>query len=238
QYHTKKLRVIEEVTMPYARIITIDGPAGCGKTTLGYRLAEELNYSFLDSGILYRAITRHVMNVGAKPHQLDSVQAYTETLTLTIKKLRPRFQFEINGKKVSKLNSLQIDKLVPIIAAYPFIREKVRAMQREIAAQGQVIIAGRDIGTVILPDADLKIYLDVSLEERAVRRHAKQNTEERSLDQVREDMRLRDIADATRETSPMRAATDAVIIKTDGLHVDEVVATVLQHAYIEPENED
>lgn len=223
--------------MPYAQIITIDGPAGCGKSTLGYALAEELDYFFLDTGILYRAITRHVMDVGAKPHEPESVQAYAETLTLTVKKLRPRFQFEINGKKVRNLNSLQIDKLVPTIAAYLFVREKVREMQRKIAAYGNGIIAGRDIGTVVLPDADLKIYLDVSLEERAVRRHAKQNTEERSLDEVREDMRLRDIADTTRETSPMGAAPDAVIIKTDGLQVDEVVATVLQHAYIEPEIE-
>lgn len=216
--------------MTYARIIAIDGPAGCGKSSLGNRLAEAMDYFFLDTGILYRAITRHVMNVGAKPYEPESVREYAQNLSLEIERLQPTFHFTLNGKKVTKLNTLQIDKLVPIIAAYPFVREKVREMQRTIAAQGQVIVAGRDIGTVVLPDADLKIYLDVSLEERAARRHAKQNEGNRSLEAVQEDMRLRDLADATRETSPMRSAEDAVIIRTDGMALEEIVAIVLQHA--------
>jgi CMP/dCMP kinase len=216
--------------MTYARIIAIDGPAGCGKSSLGQRLAEEMNYFFLDTGILYRAITRHVMNVGAKPHDPESVREYAENLSLEIEQMRTTFQFTLNGKKVTKLNTLQIDKLVPTVAAYPFVREKVREMQRTIATQGQVIVAGRDIGTVVLPDADLKIYLDVSLEERAARRHAKQNEGNRSLEAVQEDMRLRDIADATREISPMQVAADAIVIRTDGMMLEEVVAVVLHHA--------
>ena len=223
--------------MPYVRIIAIDGPAGSGKSTLGHRLAEVMGYSFLDTGMLYRAITRHMMNVGVKPHEPEMVKAYAERLTLSLIRLHPRLQFEVNGRKVRKLNTRQIDKVVPIIAAYSFIRERVRETQRMLAQQGNFILAGRDIGTVVLPDAELKIYLDVSLEERAVRRHAKQNEGELSLDAVCQDLLLRDLADATREASPMAVAEDAIIINTDGLEVDEVVAIVLRYATIEVEME-
>lgn len=223
--------------MPYIRTIAIDGPAGCGKSTLGYRLAEVMDYSFLDTGMLYRAITRHMMNVGVKPHEPEMVRAYADKLTLSLIRVHPRLQFEVNGRKVRKLNTRQIDKVVPIIAAYPFIREKVRETQRALARQGNLILAGRDIGTVVLPDAELKIYLDVSLEERAIRRHAKQNDGDLSLDAVRQDLLLRDIADTTRETSPMAVAEDAIIINTDGLEVDEVVAVVLRYATLEVEME-
>jgi cytidylate kinase len=221
--------------MPYVRTIAIDGPAGCGKSTLGHRLAEVMVYSFLDTGMLYRAITRHIMNAGVKPHEQEQVKAYAETLALSLTRLHPRLQFEVNGRKVRKLNTRQIDKVVPVIAAYPSIREKVRETQRALAKQGNFILAGRDIGTVVLPDAELKIYLDVSLEERAARRHAKQNESGLSLDAIREDLLLRDLADTTREVSPMRVAEDAVIINTDGLEVDKVVALVLQHAAVEVE---
>lgn len=212
--------------MPSTHTIALDGPAGCGKSTLGNRLARELGYFFLDSGVLYRAITRHAMNVGVKIYQPDSVAAYAETLTIEVEQLQPTFRFQINGAKVRKLNTLQMDKVVPTIAAYRCIRECVRRVQRQIATQGDVILAGRDIGTVVLPHADLKIYLDVSLEERASRRFANQNTEGRTLDEVKQDLLLRDLADATRHESPMQVADDAIILTTDGMTVDEVLAQV------------
>jgi cytidylate kinase len=223
--------------MPYVRTIAIDGPAGCGKSTLGHRLAEAMGYSFLDTGMLYRAITRHLMNMGVKLHEPEEVKGYAKTLNLSLTRVQPRLQFEVNGRKIRKLNTRQIDKVVPVIAAYPFVREKVRETQRALAAQGNFILAGRDIGTVVLPDAELKIYLDVSLEERALRRHAQQNADGLALDAIRQDLLLRDLADSTRETSPMTVADDAVIINTDGLEVDAVVALVLQHALIEIELE-
>src|SRR5688572_24746434 len=105
--------------MTYVRTIAIDGPAGCGKSTLGHRLAEVMGYSFLDTGMLYRAITRHIMNMGLKPHEPEQVRTYAETLTLSLTRVHPRLQFEVNGRKVRKLNTRQIDKVVPIIAAYP-----------------------------------------------------------------------------------------------------------------------
>lgn len=210
--------------------IALDGPAGSGKSTLGQQLAADLGYVFLDTGTLYRAITRHVLNETINPEDAEAMTDYAAKLQLTILQMQPEFKFEINATQVTKLNTPEIDKTVPIVAAYDFIREQVRIMQRKIATEGKLILAGRDIGTVVLPDADLKIYLDVSLEERAKRRHAKQNDAKRTLEDVREDMRLRDIADATREASPMRIAAGAVIIKTDGLTLEQVVAQVKQHA--------
>ena len=215
--------------MTNARTIAIDGPAGCGKTTLGHRLAARLDYFFLDSGILYRAIARHAMNVGVQIYEPESVEAYAETLTINVTRLRPRFQFEINDTKVRKLNTLQIDKVTPTLAAYPGIRARVRQVQREIATEGELILAGRDIGTVVLPDAGLKIFLDVSLEERAQRRFLYKNQEERTLEQITQDLLLRDLADSTREESPMVVPEGAVVLNTEGMDVEDVVELALQH---------
>jgi cytidylate kinase len=177
------------------------------------------------------------MNIGVKIYEPESVETFASTLTITVQHLHPKFQFELDGKKVRKLNTLQIDKVVPTIAAYASIRASVRRIQREIAAQGNIILAGRDIGTVVLPDADLKIYLDVSLEERATRRFARQNESKRTLEEVRHDILMRDLADTTRHESPMQAADDAVIICTDGLAVEAVVAIVLERIHFGEQTE-
>ena len=211
------------------RTIALDGPAGCGKSTLGRNLSKRLGFFFLDTGLLYRAIARHAMNVGVKIHDEDIVKDYAQNLTVDVKQLRPKFKFQLNECAVTDLYCLQIDKVVPTIAAYPEIRAKVREIQRHIAAQGDIILAGRDIGTVVLPDADLKIYLDVSLDERAKRRFLAQNRDERTLEQVREDLLLRDALDSTREVSPMKVAEDAIVICSDGMQPEEVVDAVLQH---------
>lgn len=211
------------------KTIAIDGSAGCGKSTLGKRLGKKINFFFLDTGILYRAIARHMMNVGVKIYEADAVTDYANTLSIQVEQLRPDFKFTLNETKVSDLYNIMIDKVVPKIAAYPCIREKVREIQRHIAQQGDIILAGRDIGTVVLPDADLKIYLEVSLGERAQRRFNAQNRDKRTLEQVTEDLRLRDHLDSHRDISPMTIAEDAIVIHSDGKQVDEVVEDVLKH---------
>lgn len=211
------------------RTIAIDGSAGCGKSTLGKNLSKRLGFFFLDTGLLYRAIARHAMNTGVTIYDADVVADYARNLNLTIQQHRPKFKFMLNETSVSDLYCLQIDKVVPTIAAYPSVREKVREIQQVIASEGDVIIAGRDIGTVVLPDADLKIYLDVSLDVRAERRFKAQNSDERTLGQVREDLLLRDALDSTREISPMTVAEDAIVICTDEMQVEDVIETVMQH---------
>lgn len=211
------------------RTIAIDGPAGCGKSTLGKKLAEQLNFFFLDTGLLYRALARHAMNTGVKFSDPDHILAYAAHSHVEIKQLRPKFKFELNGATVTDLYNKQIDTVVPTIAAYPEIREKIREIQRQIAGQGELILAGRDIGTVVLPDADLKIYLDVSLDIRAERRYKAQIKDERTLEEVREDLLMRDLKDTTRDISPMKMAQDAIVICSDNLQADEVVEMVMNH---------
>ncbi len=209
--------------------IALDGPAGCGKSTLGKNLSKRLDFFFLDTGLLYRAIARHAMNVGIKIYDADHINDYAGNLTVEVQQLRPKFKFELNESAVTDLYCLQIDKVVPTVAAYPEIRAKVRDIQRDIASKGEVILAGRDISTVVLPDADLKIYLDVSLDIRAERRFKAQNRDERTLEQVREDLLLRDALDSSREISPMKVAEDAIVICTDDMLPEEAVDAVLTH---------
>jgi len=217
------------------RTIAIDGPAGCGKSTLGKKLAERLDFFFLDTGLLYRAIARHAMNTGVKFNDEDHIIGYAAHIHVEIKQIRPKFKFELNAATVTDLYNKQIDMVVPTIAAYPEIREKVREIQRRIAGEGKIILAGRDIGTVVLPDADLKIYLDVSLDIRAERRFHAQIKDNRTLEEVKEDLLLRDLKDTTRDVSPMKMADDAIVICTDEMQPDEVVEAVLKH--IPPDSE-
>lgn len=214
------------------RTIAIDGTAGSGKSTLGKRVAQKLGYFFLDTGLLYRAISRHALTIEVEIDDESAIQTYAENLEVTVQQLRPIFTFELNQTQVTDLYTVQIDKVVPIIAAYKAIRLKVREIQRTIAKEGGVILAGRDIGTVVLPDADLKFYIDVSLEERAKRRFNAQNTAKRSLDQIREDIKKRDYQDKNRHISPLKVAPDAIVICTDGLQVDETVAEIVSHIRI------
>lgn len=221
--------------MPYARTIAIDGPAACGKSTLGKHLAEKLGYFFLDTGILYRAIARHTLNEQINVSDAAAVEAYAKRLTIDILQLHPHFDFRLNGSQVSDLYSTVVDEIVPMIAGYRSIREKVRVIQRQIAANGRVILAGRDIGSVVLPDADLKIYLNPSLEERVARRFANQNRNHNSLEAIRQALLTRDLADTARGESPLYAAENAVIIVTDGMAVEDVAALVLAYAQRAPQ---
>lgn len=212
--------------------IALDGPAGCGKSTLGRGLSKALGYPFLDTGILYRAIARHAQNIGIPIYDSDAVTDYAQNLTVDVEQIQPTFQFKLDGKTARDLHNLQIDRVVPTIAANPAVRYCVRRTQRAIAAQGNIIMAGRDIGTVVLPDAEYKFYLDVTLEERANRRFNAQKpnaAQHRTLEQVREDLLMRDLADATRDISPMKPAQDAIIIHSDNLSTKDVVEVVLKH---------
>jgi CMP/dCMP kinase len=220
--------------MTYANTIALDGPAGSGKSTVGKRLADQLGYFFLDTGILYRAITRHALNENIAIHDADAVESYARSLSIEVHQLQPSFNFQINGQTLDNLNTPEIDRAVPIIAAYHLVREKVRFMQRQIAARGSIILAGRDIGVVVLPHADLKIYLDVSLEERAARRYANQNEPEISLEDVKQALLLRDQLDMTRAESPLQIAEDAVVVTTDGMTIDEVVALMMSCTLRQP----
>ncbi|GAB5492370.1 MAG: (d)CMP kinase [Phototrophicaceae bacterium] len=209
--------------------IAIDGTAGSGKSTLGKALAQKLGYFFLDTGILYRAISRQALNSKIYIHDESAIKQYAENLELTVQDLHPKFRFELNGMRVTDLYAVEIDKIVPIVAAHESVRLKVRESQRQIANAGNIILAGRDITTVVLPNADFKFYIQVSLDERANRRFSAQNKAHRSLAEIKEDLIERDKKDKNRHISPLKIAPDAIVICTDGLSIDDAIAEIMSH---------
>ncbi len=219
--------------MGLPRIIAIDGPAASGKSTLARRLAKALGYLYFDTGVLYRAVTWAALQQGLALDDEAAMTALAESLPIDV---RPPSQEDgrsndvwVAGRDVTwAIRSPQVDAWVSVVAAHPGVRRALLETQRRIGRQGRVVMVGRDIGTVVLPEADLKIYLDASLEERARRRYAELQQRGASVtyDEVLARTRARDQMDASRATAPLRPAPDAVVIVTDGLTADQVFARV------------
>jgi cytidylate kinase len=220
-----------------ATTIAIDGPAASGKTTLGKSLADALGYLFFDTGILYRAITWAAMDQGLDLGAEVNVTRLAESADIDV---LPASQADgrnadilVDGKDVTwGIREPEVDANVSVVAASSNKRQALSAQQRRIGLRGQVVMVGRDIGTVVLPEADLKIYLDASVEERARRRFAelRGRGEEVEFDEILHDLRKRDRIDSTRSVAPLRPADDAVIIDSDPMSIEEVVARVIELA--------
>ena len=212
--------------------IAIDGPAGSGKSTIGQALATRLNYAMVDTGLIYRLIARGVLDQGADPDDREAVLKVSVGVLKDVEVARTDTGGVINvaGRPLSelRLHADDITRTVPRVARFEPVREVVRQIQRRVISEGPTILAGRDIGTVVAPEAELKLYLDVSLQERAARKLWAQNAEElRTQTEVERQLADRDQMDRERETSPMRVATDAVVIRTDKMSVDETVDIVV-----------
>lgn len=216
------------------RSIAIDGPAGAGKSTIGARLAERLGYRYFDTGLLYRAVSLAALQ---RNYRLDDEAALANLaqeldLTFLPSTVADGRQLTVllNGVDVThELRHQEVNAVVSRVAALPRVRQALLERQRSIGCAGNIVMVGRDIGTTVMPDADLKIYLDASSEERAQRRHAEQlaRCEASDLESVRAIVRERDRIDSSRATSPLRAAADAVRVDTDGLTIDQVLAQLL-----------
>ena len=213
--------------MEYARTIAMDGPAGSGKSTVGTKLAERLGYVFVDTGLLYRGITRRVLDEGIDTQDISAIAEVAHRLTDHFQTADRAYHDLL--QTAAGLHDADVGKAVPVVAAYPAVRAQVRQIQREIARHGCVIFAGRDIGTVVLPDADLKIFLDASLTQRAKRRYDyfRGQNQERTFAQILSDLGARDALDSHRAESPLRIADDAHIIYTDNMSVSQVLDTIL-----------
>ncbi len=208
--------------------IAMDGPAGSGKSTIAQRLAEELDYLYLNSGSMYRAMTLLSLRKGEDP---------TDVCTLTELAKRYRIDFSdngkitlLNGEDVSDaLRTPEIDRAITDIAKIPEVRHEMVKQQRRIGENGGIIVEGRDVTTVVFPDADLKFYISASVEERAKRRFTEQKAKgiETTLEQVEEEIRIRDEIDESREHSPLRTAEDAIVVDTTSMTIDEAVNFVL-----------
>ncbi len=215
-----------------AALIAIDGPVASGKTVVGQRIARELGYRLVDTGMMYRAITwlalsRHVDLEDEAGLARLAEEARIELGQLTADSIGT---LSVNGVDLTQaLRSAEVDRAVSVVSRHPAVRRAMVARQRALAREGRIIMLGRDIGSVVLPDAPLKIYLDASVEERARRRYAelKEQDAERPLAEIRAELEQRDKMDTTRHVSPLVAAPGAHVIDTSDLTLDEVVDRVL-----------
>ncbi len=214
--------------------IAIDGPAASGKSTLAQRLAVHLGYAYIDTGVMYRAVTWAALRKGIPLEDEAALAHLAETLDLdilppTVADGRP-YTVRVEGEDITwALRSPEVDAAVSQVSAYPSVRRALTQRQRQIGLRGRVVMVGRDIGTVVLPEADLKLYLDADLETRARRRY--RELQERgqavSFEEVLESMRQRDALDQGREVAPLRPAPDAVVLDTTALDIEEVFQRVL-----------
>jgi len=215
-------------------IIAIDGTAASGKSTIAEMLAKKLKYLYFDTGVMYRAVTLAAINRGIDLLNEPEVTELANTVKIDIRQTKikdgRKFDVFLDGVDVTwDIRAEAIDKNVSIVSAYPGVRTAMTEQQKEIGSKGKIVMAGRDIGTVVLPQADLKVYLDASVESRALRRQ--KELADRGVDlsykEILESMKQRDQIDSTRATAPLKPADDAVIIQTDHLTVEQVFNKVL-----------
>lgn len=208
-------------------IITIDGPAGSGKSTVARRLAEKLSVRFLDTGAMYRAIALAVLQAHVSPDDGQCVASVARNCRIDL----PADGIFLNGSNVTAaIREPEVTTVASIIAANPAVRQQLVSMQQAIGAAGSIVTEGRDQGTVVFPDAPHKFFLTASLPARAARRQAELQRKSlpQSLDEVMDQIRLRDERDEQRATAPMKPAPDAVIVDTSSMDVDEVVQLLFQ----------
>ncbi len=210
-------------------IIAIDGPAASGKSTLGRRLADALGYLFFDTGVMYRAITWVMIQRGVDVKDEAEVTRLAESVQIDVlpasKDDGRACDVLADGADITwEIRTPEVEAYVSPVSAYKGVRKALASQQRRIGLRGKVVMVGRDIGTVVLPEAGLKIYLDASAEERARRRYKEilDRGGEADYETVLAGVRMRDEIDSNRAFSPLRAAKDAVILDSDKLNADEV----------------
>jgi len=214
-------------------IIAIDGPAGAGKSNVAQKLAERLGLTYVDSGATYRAAALKVLSLGIRPDEVTAVARAVANADIRIATDGPRSRVFLDGADVSeKIRSAEVTVGAAQVSRLPSVREKLIALQRSLASGRGVVMEGRDIGTVVFPEAPLKIFLEANPEERA-RRRLEQDRKEgraRTLEQTAYEIEQRDQLDAARKISPLVSAPDAVKIDSTRLTADQVVERIMQLA--------
>lgn len=217
-------------------VIAIDGPAASGKSTVGHDLAEELRFLYLDTGSMYRAVTLAALRAGIDPADEEAVTTVANELILLIKPYAGQsdgrqYTVLLDGDDVTwELRSPEVDAHVSAVSSYVGVRQEMVRRQREIARQGAVVMVGRDIGTVVIPDAPLKLYITASPEERARRRWNDRRAQGNEADysEILADVNRRDTFDSSRQHSPLRPAADAITIDNTEKGPDEVLSEILR----------
>ncbi|MFO7944216.1 MAG: (d)CMP kinase [Anaerolineales bacterium] len=219
--------------MGFPNIVAMDGPAASGKSTVAKILADRWGYLYFDTGVMYRAITWVALERGLSVEDEANVTALAETVSIDVNSpsIDDGRDYDVlaDGKDVTwEIRRPEVDQNVSVVAAYPGVRKALTTQQRRIGLRGDVIMVGRDIGTVVLPEADLKVFLVASVEERARRRYLQRldRGEDVEYPTILQGMKKRDNIDSTRDVAPLRAAEDAVIIDSDQMTIEEVVQKI------------
>jgi cytidylate kinase len=215
--------------------IAIDGPAASGKSTLAQSLATEIGYLYFDTGVMYRATTLAARRAEISPSNEARVSGLAEEIRIDVQtpSVDDGRQYDVllDGEDVTwQIRSAEVDSHVSQVSTYPGVRRAMTEQQREIGRRGRVVMVGRDIGTVVLPEADIKIYLDASVEARARRRYDElvARGEQVDLDDVLRATAARDEIDSTREYAPLKPAQDAVILDSTELDLEQVIERALE----------
>lgn len=220
-----------------ANIIAIDGPAASGKSTIGKLLAEKLGYLYFDTGVMYRAVTCVALQRGVSVEDQAAVTDLARQVQIDVQQSskigRDGYAVFVEGNDVTEeIRWPDVDAHVSVVSAYPGVRQALSIQQRRVGLRGRIVMVGRDIGTVVLPEAALKIFLDASIEERAGRRYleAQQRGDLSSKQEILDSIIERDRIDSTRDIAPLKPAEDAIILDTDGLSIVQVLERVQELA--------
>ena len=214
--------------------IAIDGPAGAGKSTIAKLVAKELGSVYVDTGAMYRAMALRMLKLGVDTADTMAVSRSSADADISIRYVDGEQRVLLDGEDVSEMiRTNEVSALASVVAAVPAVREKLVSLQQKLAREVSVVMDGRDIGTVVLPDAELKIYLTASQVERARRRfvqNAEKGLPEVSMEYLIAEIADRDRRDMTREVSPLRKAEDAVLLDSSDMSIEEVVRRILELA--------
>ena len=211
--------------------IAIDGPAGAGKSTIAKRVAKELSYIYVDTGAMYRAMALFFLEQGVDVQKEAEVSRECEHVSITIRYEEGEQQVILNGTNVNgKIRTEEVGNTASVTSTYSAVRKKLVELQQKLAADADVIMDGRDIGTCVLPNAPLKIYLTASVETRSMRRFQELTDKGQDcvLAEIEKDIEKRDYRDMNRDISPLKQAEDAILLDSSNLNIDEVVEEIMR----------
>lgn len=219
-------------------VVAIDGPSGAGKSTVARAVAERLGYLYVDSGAMYRAVGLAALERGLDPHDAEKVAACAAPLQISLEKVaagapEAGARVRVDGRDVTEaIRQPRVAQAASVVATIPAVRELLVAQQQRLGAGGGIVMEGRDIGSVVFPRAELKVFVTASVEERARRRYAQQREQgiESSLERTRQEVVERDQRDATRPVSPLVQAADAVYLESTAMTAEEVVGVIVRLA--------